>query len=171
MSHRRRPARLSRYLREESQAEVSGSQRRKTTFVRRASGQRVISALVAASLLVGCGYGTDDGQETSAEELADRAAGVTDQLGANDWAAIRKDFDETMTEALSEEGLRQAWEQVVAAQGEYKSRDEPVEGSGPGDITAFDTPMTFERGDMKSRVSFHPDGRIAGLFILVPEAP
>lgn len=59
---------------------------------------------------------------------------------------------------------------MVAAKGEYQSRGEPSQVLKSGEIVTFDTPMTFEQGEMKSRVTFHPDGRVAGLFILAPEA-
>ena len=35
-------------------------------------------------------------------------------------------------------------------------------------LAKHDTPLTFERGEMRSRVSFHANGEIAGLFLLAP---
>jgi hypothetical protein len=105
------------------------------------------------------------------EQLRERAAEITDLMAANDWAAVREDFDATMAAQLTEDRLRTAWDQVVAAKGPYRSRGEPSEVPGPGEVVVFDTPMAFEQGEMKSRVAFHNDGRVAGLFILVPEAP
>ena len=104
------------------------------------------------------------------EELRPKAAAVTDLLVANDWKAVRADFDETMTKALAEDGLANAWNQVVDAKGPFVSRGEPTQIPVGDGHTVFDTPMTFEKGEMKSRVAFHPNGEIAGLFILVPEA-
>jgi hypothetical protein len=40
-----------------------------------------------------------------------------------------------------------------------------------GDLTVVDIPMRYEAGDMKARVAFDADEKVAGLFILVPDAP
>ena len=40
-----------------------------------------------------------------------------------------------------------------------------------GDHTVVDIPLRYEAGDMKARVAFDADEKIAGLFILAPEAP
>lgn len=110
-------------------------------------------------------------QDRSVEELRDLASEITDLMAANDWPAVREDFDTTMTEQLTEDRLQTAWDEVVAAKGQYQSRGEPSQIPKPGNVVIFDTPMTFQQGEMKSRVAFHPEGRVAGLFILVPEAP
>ncbi|MBJ7904372.1 hypothetical protein IF655_13790 [Streptomyces sp. DSM 110735] len=39
-----------------------------------------------------------------------------------------------------------------------------------GDHTAVDVPLRYEAGDMKARVAFDDDEKVAGLFILPPEA-
>jgi hypothetical protein len=40
-----------------------------------------------------------------------------------------------------------------------------------GDHTVVDIPLCFEAGDMKARVAFDTDEKVAGLFILNPDAP
>ena len=40
-----------------------------------------------------------------------------------------------------------------------------------GDLTVVDIPLRYEAGDMKARVAFDADEKVAGLFILVPDAP
>ncbi len=40
-----------------------------------------------------------------------------------------------------------------------------------GDHTVVDIPLRYEAGDMKARVAFDADEKVAGLFILVPDAP
>lgn len=40
-----------------------------------------------------------------------------------------------------------------------------------GDHTVVDIPLRYEAGDMKARVAFDTDERVAGLFILAPETP
>jgi hypothetical protein len=40
-----------------------------------------------------------------------------------------------------------------------------------GDHTVVDIPLRYEAGDMKARVAFDADEKVAGLFILPPETP
>jgi len=40
-----------------------------------------------------------------------------------------------------------------------------------GDHTVVDIPLRYEAGDMKARVAFDADAKVAGFFILAPEAP
>ncbi|MFJ8390409.1 hypothetical protein ACIQ9Q_39100 [Streptomyces sp. NPDC094438] len=40
-----------------------------------------------------------------------------------------------------------------------------------GDHTVVDTPLRYEAGDMKARVAFDADEKVAGIFILAPETP
>lgn len=137
-------------------------------------------ALLGAILTGGCSGGEDDGGASAdagttapsvdPAALGTRAAELTDQLGRNEWAAMRTGFDATMTQALSEDGLATAWAQVVGEKGAYTSRGEPVQVTLDGDVAVFDTPMQFEGGPMKSRISFNAEGEIAGLFILEPGA-
>jgi Protein of unknown function (DUF3887) len=107
----------------------------------------------------------------TATDLAAKAAAITDLLGATNWPAVRADFDATMTAQLSEAKLAEMWNGLVAQLGTYKSRGAPVETPKDNIHKVFDTPMQFERGEMKGRLAFNADGTIAGLFILVPNAP
>lgn len=56
----------------------------------------VLALVVAFGLLAACESSGGGGQERSMDELSDRAAEMTDQLGQNDWPAVRADFDTTM---------------------------------------------------------------------------
>ena len=125
---------------------------------------RLVLGLVACvALLASCGS-----DEPTEADLGRKAAALTDLVVENDWPAVREDFDDTMLDELSEGQLASAWQQVVQLKGAFRSRGEPVRVVKPGSIVVFDTPMTFEGGSMKSRISLHPDGDVAGLFILLP---
>ena len=130
---------------------------------------RVALVMVALLAVAGCDSSTAADDSPDVESLRDSAAQVTDLWVANDWKAIRAEFDDNMRRRLAEDGLANAWKQVTALRGDYVSRDEPTQVPIPGAFTVFDTPMHFKNGDMKSRVSFDGHGRIAGLFILKPE--
>ena len=136
---------------------------------------RWLGMLIASAVLVlaGCDSSSRGGPvaEDRAEALRPKAAEITDLLAKNDWAAVRKDFDPVMEDALSEAQLAEAWAQATGPKGAYVSRGEPVDGPKAPGVVAFDTPMKFANGDMKSRVALRENGQIAGLFILVPDAP
>ncbi|MFD0331947.1 DUF3887 domain-containing protein [Streptacidiphilus monticola] len=40
-----------------------------------------------------------------------------------------------------------------------------------GDHTVVDIPLRYEAGDMKARIAFDSDEKVAGIFILAPETP
>jgi hypothetical protein len=103
--------------------------------------------------------------------LMRKAASLTDSLAHKDWKALRRDFNSTMRLGLSEAGLAAAWRQSTVRLGGYKSRGETRAVAKPGGATAFDTPMVFQRGEMKSRFSFDSDGKVSGLFLLDPDDP
>ena len=67
--------------------------------------------------------------------------------------------------------LADSWTSLTASTGEYESRGEPTVVGKRGGLTVIDTPMHFERTEMKSRVTFRADGTIAGLFILRKDIP
>ena len=128
-------------------------------------GRRLLALILALAVLTGC-----TSTEPTVADLGRKAAALTDLMVGNDWPAVREDFDATMRQELTEDRLASAWQQVVQLKGSYQSRGEPTRVLKPGRFVVFDTPMTFERGAMKSRVTFHENGDVAGLFILVPTA-
>lgn len=75
-----------------------------------------------------------------------------------------------MTEQLPAEQMAAAWAQVIGMVGEYQQMGEPLVRQ-LGDYTVVDIPLSFEAGEMKGRVAYNGDGQVAGLFVLIPEAP
>lgn len=124
---------------------------------------RLLACLLVA-LLVSAACSTES-QDVTNER---RAAVLTDLLARNDWSGVRKDFNPSLRAGLSEATLASAWKQVTAKVGSYRSRGEPRVVTDPRGATAFDTLMTFERGEMRSRVSFGTDGLVSALLILEP---
>jgi hypothetical protein len=54
--------------------------------------------------------------------------------------------------------------------GGYQGMREPLVRQ-LGDHTVADVPLRFEAADMKGRVAFDTQGRVAGLFVLSADAP
>lgn len=86
-------------------------------------------------------------------------------LAAGEWESVSTCFDEQMAAGLPAEKLADTWAAVVGAVGAFERVGEPFVRR-QGDFTVVDLPLAFEAGDMAGRVSFHGDGRVAGLFVL-----
>jgi len=96
---------------------------------------------------------------------------VTDVLeGRMDHA--RQSFNAQVLAAFTDEARGSALATVAGLVGAF-------EGFGDGepftrrigDHTVVDIPLRYEAGDMKARVAFDTDEKVAGLFILQPDAP
>jgi hypothetical protein len=97
-----------------------------------------------------------------------RALELFAALATARWEDAARDFDPTMAEALPLTKLADTWTTVVSMVGAYERAGEPFVRR-QGDHTVVDVPLAFEAGDMTGRVSFHGDGKVAGLFVLHPE--
>ncbi len=106
--------------------------------------------------------------KTVAPGAAERAVEIYAQLAAAQWDAVTKDFDEQMAAALSTQGMADTWAQILGMVGALEGSGEPF-ARRMGDLTVVDVPLTFEAGDMVGRISFRPDLKIAGLFVLDPK--
>jgi hypothetical protein len=103
-------------------------------------------------------------------EAGDRATDMLNLITERRWGEAREDFDQPMATALDADQLAGAWAQVLGLVGGYEWLGEPFVRQ-LGDYTVVDVPMHFEAGDMKGRVSFRADGKVAGLYFLTPETP
>jgi hypothetical protein len=101
------------------------------------------------------------------------AAGMATELMIN---LIGERYDDVVAELnkLTREklaeigGLPAAWAMIVGTVGAYEGMGEALPRQS-GDLTIVDIPMTFESGDMKGRVVYDKDGKVAGLFVLKPD--
>lgn len=82
---------------------------------------------------------------------------------------IAADFDETMRAQLPLEKLGEVRDQLADMIGGYENPGEPFVRR-IGLHTVVDVPLHFEAGDMNGRVAYDREGKIAGLFVLVPQA-
>ena len=95
---------------------------------------------------------------------ADRAGAIVTSLAAGQWEAARRDFGELMLASLDAGRLAGAWALTIARVGRFERAGEPAASALP-DGTVVDTPLYFEAGERSLRVTFGPDGTVAGLFI------
>lgn len=92
-----------------------------------------------------------------------------------DWIEARydraaADFSDAVAEKMSESGgLAAAWAQLIGMVGAYGGMGEALTRQA-GDLTIVDIPLTFEASQMKGRVVYDRQGKVAGLFVLRPDA-
>ena len=99
---------------------------------------------------------------------AEAAVALFVNLAEGNWDDARRDFDAKVAEAVPD--IAATWATIVGRYGRYEQRmGEPL-AYQLGDLTVVDIPLQFEVGQQKGRVSFSADGKVAGLFVLPPEA-
>jgi hypothetical protein len=105
-------------------------------------------------------------------DAAERAVKiVTDVLdGCMDQA--RPSFNAEVLAAFTDEVRGNALATVAGVVGAFEGfgQDDPFVRR-IGDHTVVDIPLRYEAGDMKARVAFDADEKVAGIFILPPETP
>lgn len=102
---------------------------------------------------------------------AEAAVALFVNLSEGNWDAVRRDFDEKVTQALPDAAAVAAtWAALAGRYGRYEQRMGEPFAHQLGDYTVVDVPLRFEVGEQVGRVTFSPDGKVAGLFVLPPEA-
>ena len=98
------------------------------------------------------------------------ASQVVAEITSGQFAAVRARFDPTMTAQLSEDQLADAWRTFQELLGDFQSAAPPTSVMR-GDLTVEQVPVRLANGPGEIRVTFHPDGTVAGLFFLRPGVP
>jgi hypothetical protein len=122
---------------------------------------RIAILCVVASVAVACASGPRDVRV---------AQSVVDDLQAGRFEKVQTRFDARMSAGLSTERLRTAWIQFLALKGGYRGQGNAryLRGSKFNVVNII---LHMGRGDGQARVSFDPDGKIAGLYLLEPGVP
>jgi Protein of unknown function (DUF3887) len=105
-------------------------------------------------------------------DAADRAVQIVTDVLEGRMDEARPAFNAQVLAAFTDEVRGDALATVAGLVGAF-------EGFGDGepfvrrvgDLTLVDIPLRYEAGDMKARVAFDADEKVAGLFILMPDAP
>lgn len=93
------------------------------------------------------------------------ARATLDDIIQGDDTGVTARFDPTMQSALSAQALGQAWTNYQQALGSYQSHGDPQDVQR-GDLTVVNMPLQMEREPGQFRLTVHPDGTIAGLYLL-----
>ncbi|MFE3185880.1 DUF3887 domain-containing protein [Streptomyces violascens] len=106
------------------------------------------------------------------DNAAERARKIVEAVLADRMDEARQTFNPQVLEAFTDEVRGSGLATVAGLVGEFEAfaQEEPFVRR-VGDHTVVDIPLRYEAGDMKARVAFDADEKVAGLFILAPEVP
>jgi hypothetical protein len=105
-------------------------------------------------------------------DAAERAVAIVTDFLEGRMDDARQSFNAQVLAALTDEKRGDALATVAGLVGAFEGfgEGEPFVRR-IGDHTVVDIPLRYEAGDMKARVAFDADAKVAGLFILAPETP
>jgi hypothetical protein len=83
---------------------------------------------------------------------------------------VTSGFDDTMRQRLTADRVAASWTAYQQQFGNYQSHGDPADVPR-GPLTVVDVPLTMQRAPGLFRVTFDPDGHIAGLFLLKSGTP
>ena len=127
-----------------------------------------LGALAASSALVACsGGGTS---KAKPGPFATRADQVVADLSSGNYQAVAASFDPTMRAQLPVAVLQNDWVSYEQLLGALQSHGEPS-SIMKGQLDVERVPVTMANAKGEVRITFHPDGSIAGLFFLKAGAP
>ena len=136
-------------------------------------GMRRLAAIACWSVvgltLGACGSPVPASPPAAASEAATGldadAVDVVNRLLAGDYAGVRQQFDQRMSDALSLDELTDSTQRVLAELGEVQAVGDPGSVRHDGLLVYF-VPVSFESGLAHVRLTYDGDGRIAGLYLL-----
>lgn len=124
---------------------------------------RRLSLLVPLVFVAACG-------SASTGPFSAKAQQIVSDVASGNFAAVTADFDATMRTALPLPALQNSWRTFQEQFGAYRDYGTPTSVM-KGQLDVERVPVTMASGAEEVRVTFHPDGTIAGLFFLSANAP
>ncbi|MCQ4083523.1 DUF3887 domain-containing protein [Streptomyces sp. RB6PN25] len=105
-------------------------------------------------------------------DAAERATTIAAAVLGGRMDEARQSFNAQVLEAFTDEVRGDGLATVTGLVGAFEGfgEGEPFVRR-IGDHTVVDIPLRYEAGDMKARVAFDADEKVAGIFILTPETP
>ncbi len=105
-------------------------------------------------------------------DAAERATEIFTDVIEGRMDKARQSFNTQVLEAFTDEVRGDGMAMVVGMVGAY----EGIGDADPfvrriGDLTVVDIPLRYEAGDMKARIAFDTDEKVAALVVITPETP
>jgi hypothetical protein len=127
--------------------------------------------VVGLVLLFAFGCGSNgDGETSSDQALIDDGRQVVRDIVAGKFLELSERFDEGLKAALTADQLEKGWKDFVELKGAFRSQGEADIGE-LGDLRVVDIELTMTKEPGLLRVSFDPDGKIAGIYVLDEDIP
>lgn len=105
-------------------------------------------------------------------DAAERAVAILTDVLEGRMDAARPSFNAQVLELFTDKARGDALATVTGLVGAFEGfGDSEPFVRRVGDYTVVDIPLRYEAGDMKGRVAFDSDEKVAGLHILPPSAP
>lgn len=105
-------------------------------------------------------------------DVARRAVEIAAAVLEGRMEEARRSFNAQVLEAFTDEVRGSAMATVAGLVGAFEGfGDAEPFVRRVGDHTVVDVPLRYEAGEMKARVAFDTDEKVAGIFILAPEVP
>jgi hypothetical protein len=132
----------------------------------------VICAMVLAFGVYGTQITSACGQDSPVEAASfdAQSSQIVADLVAGSFDEVRARFDATLTDQLSEGALANAWRTYQEVLGAYQSVGQPTSVMR-GELTVEQVPVQLANAPGEIRITFHPDGTVAGLFFLTAGNP
>jgi hypothetical protein len=105
-------------------------------------------------------------------DAAERAIAIVAAVLEGRMDEARQSFNAQVLEAFTDEVRGSALATIAGLVGAFEGfgEGEPLVRR-IGDLTVVDIPLCYEAGDMKARVAFDADEKVASMFILNPDTP
>ena len=127
-----------------------------------------VSVVVAIGLgAAGCASGKSVPKPGPFSGKADQ---IVKDLGTSAYTDVSASFDQTMKTQLPQAALQNAWTSYQQLLGSYKSHSAPASVM-KGQLDVERVPVTMANAKGEVRITFHPDGTVAGLYFLKADAP
>jgi len=132
-----------------------------------------VLVVVLSGFIAACGSGGPGAAgiaPTRPGPFASAGDQIVADLVAGNFAAVTAKFDPTMTAAMPPASLENSWKTYQQLLGAYRSHGSPASVM-KGQLDVERVPVTMAGGGGEVRITFHPDGTIAGLYFLKAGAP
>ena len=103
--------------------------------------------------------------EAIVDGAVEHAIGLLADCAAGRWKQVRRDFNDTMLAAVDAPTIAAVWARVIGSVGRYERMGEPFVRQ-VGDLTVVDVPLHFEAGECVGQVSYDPDRKVAGFYLM-----
>ncbi len=124
-----------------------------------------LAAALTALLTVGCSEERAQPTLVPRPEMGEAAQDLIQNLVGEKYDLVVKQFDDQLKGALTEEGLKTAWEPIAASSGAYEGVADTPGAVVEGDYVVYRITCNFENNGVLFTISFTADSFVGGLYM------